>query len=249
MQILYLDDSGASKNPDEKYFVLGGVCVPDSSVRWLQFRLEKLAEEIDPNTPGTVEFHAAEIFSGKKPPWQEMKDKSKRIEIIKNVLRVLDQAKTQVTLFACAVEKASFPDEDPVLKAYEEVATKFNNYLVKNLSVNGKKELGMIIIDETSYEHGLQTLSSKIRRDGNKYGNQLRNIIEVPLFIDSTASRLTQLADHISYSVFRRYNSEDISYFNCIDKRFHQSDGVLYGLMHCQVSNPKCTCPACLSRR
>lgn len=249
MQFLYLDDSGSHKNPNETYFVLGGVCVPDYSVRWLQHEIESIAEGIDPTDPDFLEFHAADIFSGKNPPWDQNKDKRARIDIIKKVLCVLGNAKPAVSIFACAVHKASFPNEDPVLKAYEEVATKFNNYLEKDCSTEKTVERGMIIIDKSSYESGLQSLSAKFRKSGNKRGRQLRNIIEVPLFIDSKASRITQLADHIAYSVFRRYNSEDISYFNCIEKRFYQKDGIIYGLVHCQINNPSCTCPACMSRR
>lgn len=42
MYLLYLDDSGSSGNQNEDYFVLGGVAVPENSLRWLSYELEKI---------------------------------------------------------------------------------------------------------------------------------------------------------------------------------------------------------------
>ena len=89
MYLLYLDDSGSVSNPSEKYFVLGGVCVPEASVRWLGYELEKLAEDIDPVNPRSVEFHAAEIFSGRRGVWKGL-NISRRAKIhVKDVPRIL----------------------------------------------------------------------------------------------------------------------------------------------------------------
>ena len=249
MQFLYLDDSGSPGNPNEDYVVLGGVCVPEASVHWLSSELENLAKRFDNAHPELVEFHAAEIFRGKNYPWNNFKNKKERIEIITQVLCVLENAFAEIVTFACAVHKPSFPREDPMLTAFEEISSRFNIYLEKDLSDEEHKERGIIIIDKTSYESGLQTLTSTIKKTGNRWGYQLRSIVEVPLFIDSNASRITQLADHIAYAVFRRYNANDITYFNCIENRFQQKDNIIHGLVHRQLHIKNCTCPACITRR
>ena len=77
----------------------------------------------------------------------------------------------------------------------------------------------------------------------------IRNMAEVPLFVDSRASRLVQLADHVAYAVFRRYESGDASFLDPILPRFDEEDGKLHGLVHMQTVNPHCMCPACMSRR
>lgn len=244
MFLLYLDDSGSIKNKTEDYFVLGGVVVHESSVRWLTHKVEKLAEKILPDAPASVEFHAAEIFSARKFPW-EGRSKDERISIIKSVLHTLDLAQSSsVSVFACAVHKASFPNEDPVVMAYEHIATSFDYYIQ---SKDGNQR-GLIILDNSSHESGLQTLALDIRKKGNRWGNQLRQLAEVPLFVDSRPSRIIQLADHIAYAVFRRYNSNDLTYFNTIESRFEQRDGIINGLIHKQLLNRNCTCPACFSR-
>jgi hypothetical protein len=245
MYFLYLDDSGSALNQQEEYFVLGGICVPESSVRWLSNELEKLACIINPLDSRSVEFHAAAIFNGKESPWNSIPEKRKRIDYIRNYLCVLGKAFPDITCFAYAIHKKSFPLENPVLMAYEDLSSRFNMYLQ---TIEGGPQRGLIIIDKTSYEAGLQNLAAIIRQSGNRWGSQNREILEVPLFVDSKASRIIQLADHIAYAVFRRYNANDLTYFNCIEDRFYTREGVMHGLVHRQTITRNCSCPACITR-
>jgi hypothetical protein len=245
MYILYLDESGSVKNPTEEYFVLGGVAVPEVSIRWLSYELEKLAESIDPANPRQVEFHAAEIFNG-GGLWGKY-NKTDRIKVIKDVLLTLNKANPGIVTFACAIKKNAYPGVDLVEMAYEDVTSRFN-MMLQRLSGEGN-QLGITVFDKCSYEESLQSLARTFRQSGNKWGSQLRNICEIPVFIDSKATRIIQLADHVSYAVFRRYNANDLNYFNCVDSRFDQSDGVIHGLSHKHAETRTCTCPACITRR
>ncbi|MEJ0057243.1 MAG: DUF3800 domain-containing protein [Bacteroidota bacterium] len=60
-------------------------------------------------------------------------------------------------------------------------------------------------------ESTIQNLASNFRTIGHTWGI-LRNFSEVPLFLDSRASRLIQLADLIAYSTYRKYASNDDQY-------------------------------------
>jgi hypothetical protein len=104
MYLLYLDDSGSVGNRDEEYFVLAGVCVPEHSVRWLSYEVEKIALGIWPADTSLVEFHAAEIYSGRVFPWNRIRDKTQRIQIIQQVLCTLQNAYSDTVTFACAVQ-------------------------------------------------------------------------------------------------------------------------------------------------
>ena len=92
---------------------------------------------------------------------------------------------------------------------------------------------GLIVFDKSAYESSLQKLSLEFRQQGTRWRN-VKNIREVPFFVDSRASRLIQLADHVAYSVFRRYNAGDLTYFNCIENRFDNHQGIIHGLAHKQ---------------
>lgn len=248
MYLLYLDDSGSPPNPNEDYFVLGGLSVPENSVRWLSGEIEAIAEEIDPDNPRSVEFHAAEIFSGKLDVWKGMK-KEERIRTIKKVLGVLDAASPKsIAVFACAVHKNSTPG-DPVQIAFEQLSSRFDIYVRRQNTERGERQKGMIILDKSSYETSLQNLADQFRKDGTRWGNRLTTLSEVPLFVDSKASRIIQLTDHIAYAVFRRYNASDSVYFDCLESHFDWSDGVMHGLVHWQRYRRNCMCPACVTRK
>jgi hypothetical protein len=252
MHILYLDDSGSPHNANEEYFVLGGVCVPERSLRWLSYELEKLVQTLT-DAPEDVELHAVDIFGGRTGIWREMRERPARITVIKQVLSVLDKAYPDVITFACAIHKASFTG-DPVRQAFEEISSRFDRYLKRLNGAQAVKERreeehrGLIVMDKSTYETSLQGLAATFRQEGNRWGQYLTGICEVPLFVDSKSSRIVQLADHVAYAVFRRYNASDLTYYNCIEGRFDQEDGVIHGLVHRKPRNQLCTCPACLTR-
>jgi hypothetical protein len=90
-------------------------------------------------------------------------------------------------------------------------------------------------------------------RNFRKYGTQwggIMNLAETPLFVNSKASRVVQMADHVAYAVFRRYQNGDAAYFDLIAQKFYSDQGVVHGLAHKQQAiATTCMCPACLSRR
>lgn len=257
IHILYLDDSGSASNANEEYFVLGGVCVPERSLRWLAYELEKLASSLAASVPGStpdsIELHAADIFSGRSGVWRQFTDRPARIAIIKRVLSVLDNAYPDMITFACAIHKPSNVG-DPVRQAFEEITSRFDLYLKRLNSAPSVKERreeehrGLIVMDKSTYEISLQALAAAFRQEGNRWGQYLTGICEVPFFVDSKSSRIVQLADHVAYAVFRRYNASDLTYYNCIEGRFDQEDGIIHGLVHRKPKGQVCTCPACLSK-
>jgi hypothetical protein len=246
MYLLYLDDSGSVPNKNEQYFVLAGICVFERRIHWITERLNKLAEIIYPNDPNGIEFHASEIYAGRSAPWESI-SRNNRIDIIKDVLKSIEDEHETSVVFACAVHKKSFQRQDPVLIAFEDLCSRFDMLLQRKYKLENESHRGLIIFDKSAYETSLQSLAIKFRQLGTRW-RIIRNINEVPLFVDSKASRLIQLADHIAYAVFGRYEAGDLNYFNCIEGRFDSEEGKIHGLVHKQNNNPNCTCPACISR-
>jgi len=91
-------------------------------------------------------------------------------------------------------------------------------------------------------------MAREFRTLGTQWG-VIRNLADTPLFIDSRASRLVQLADHVAYAVFRRYNACDANYIDVMSAKFDSVDHVVHGLSHKQRHDPHCMCIACFSRR
>jgi hypothetical protein len=245
MYLLYLDDAGSPGNEAEDYFVLGGVCVFEAQVDWFSRELDKLASPFDASV-ADVEFHASTIFSRRSSPWKDLSIDEAR-GTLKSVLKVVASSYDTARLFACAIHKKSFPNQDPVELAFEDLCQRFDFFL-KRRRQQGDPQRGLLILDKTTRETSLQRLSREFRRTGTRWGS-LNNIADTPFFVDSRASRLVQVADHVAYSVFRRYNSGDAQYLDIIASRFDESDGVIHGLVHKTADHQSCTCPACLSRR
>ncbi|HEV7507298.1 MAG TPA: DUF3800 domain-containing protein [Thermoanaerobaculia bacterium] len=247
MYLLYLDDSGSAQNKKESHLVLGGFSVFERQLHWLSSKLDELAQHIFPQDPNAIEFHASHIFSGKIAPWKDMSKPARR-DVIKSVLKIFSESHLSTVAFACAVHKDSFPNQDPMELAFEDLCSRFDMQL-KRFYARGNQQRGIIIVDESSYETSLQRLTLNFRSLGMRWGKKLVNVAEVPLFVDSKACRAIQIADHIAYSVFRRYESQDNSYFDIIASRFDSEQGRLHGLVHKHLHLSDCICLACASNR
>lgn len=82
---------------------------------------------------------------------------------------------------------------------------------------------------------------------GTRWGN-LRNLAETPLFVDSPASRLIQIADLLTWAVWRRYEQGDARYFDRVAGRFDAEGGVIHGLIHFEPQAEEGVYPAYQSR-
>ena len=131
--------------------------------------------------------------------------------------------------------------------AFEDLLQRFDLYLGR-LHSKGDTQRGLLILDKTTQETTLQQLAIKFRTFGTQWG-AIQYLADTPLFIDSRASRVIQLADHVAYAVFRRYQASDAQYFDIIANKFDQEGGVVHGLSHKELGNPACMCIACLTRR
>jgi hypothetical protein len=247
MYLLYLDDAGSPSNREERYFVLGGICVYEAQADWFARELDKLAAAFDAEDPSRVEFHASGIFSRRQAPWKTLYQDDAR-GVIKSVLHIVRSSYASACCFACAIDKGSLrPDQDCVSLAFEDLCQRFDFFLARK-GRQGDRQRGLLILDRSTEETSLQRLSREFRRVGTQWG-VVRNLADTPMFVDSRASRLVQIADHVAYAVFRRYNAGDAQYFDIIAPRFDESDGVIHGLAHKHSEQQTCVCPACLSRR
>lgn len=231
MYLLYLDDSGSAGNLNEDYLVLGGITLFERQFHFVNRELDNLAAAINEESPDSIEFHASAIFSGRNYPWSSM-DKARRRKVISDVLNVLKYSHDSARAFACAVHKPSFPNSDPMEIAFEDLIKRFDMFLKRiyatERDLERKSQRGLIILDKSSYETSLQKLSLDFKSLGTRWGT-IRNIVDVPMFVDSAPSRLVQLADHVAYAVYRRYESGDTSYLDLIIDKFDSEGGKIHG--------------------
>jgi hypothetical protein len=241
MYLLYVDESGNPDDQETRYFVFGGVAVFEREVYWISDEVNRLAATHFPNSE--IEFHAQAISSHRDEPWHSCPTTT-RNQIIDELCAIL--ARRRVVLFGVAVQKSLA--QEVVGRAFEEICNRCDLFL-RRLHSQGETQRALIIFDESRYESRLQTLLAEYRSLGTRYGTPVRNFAEVPLFANSRATRLLQLADLVAYAIFRRYERGDTRLLDRIISKFDTDNGVIHGLVHLTDRGSTCTCPACLTRR
>jgi hypothetical protein len=249
MHVLYIDDSGAVANSNEKYFVLGGVSVYESAIYHLIKAADECVDSFSLGESDSIELHATDVYGGRGMPWKNEKVRSTREEFLHRVGQVLVSQPSTVRLFTVVVDKKGISPRDPVETAFEEICNRFNLFIQRDNDRNSRKNRGLIVMDESHHEKPLQALARNFRVNGARWG-KFRCLAEVPLFVDSRATRLIQLADLVAWSTFRKYEYQDGRFFDPLLPKFDADGGVIHGLYHARGSDrsEKCYCPGCMSR-
>ncbi|HVA15438.1 MAG TPA: DUF3800 domain-containing protein [Stellaceae bacterium] len=247
MHILYVDDSGDAENPKERHFVLGGVAVFERGLYHVIKAADNCVAGFGLGDADDIELHGSPMYAG-RDFWRSVRDRATREKLITSALNTLHGHRS-IRLFAVVVDKAAASPRDPVSLAFEEMCNRFNLFLARlnDRSSPEQGQRGLIVMDEMKHEKPLQMLARKYRAHGGSWGH-FRNLAEVPLFADSKASRVIQLADLVAWATWRKYEFGDGRFFDPITKIFDAQGGVIHGLVHRHFGAINCYCPSCLTR-
>ena len=229
MHLLYLDESGSVADPVQQYFVLAGVAIFERKTHWVEQSLDAIAKQFSPTDPHTIELHGSPMRSGREG-WKSH-PLPIRLTAIKDALQVgiTDHYPKGVRLFGAVVRKDSLVGEDPVTHAFEQLSSRFDLFLKRLHNKHADSQRGLMLFDESSTEQRIQTLAREFKYTGHTWG-KTSNYAEVPVFLDSRASRLIQLADLVAYAMFRKYEHADDSFFAPIRHCFDSEGGIQHGL-------------------
>ncbi len=248
MHILYADIAGSVGNPKERHIIMAGVAVYETAIYHVMRELDAVVQRHFPDhNPANIELHGNAITAGRRF-WRSVPRETRR-QLIADALAVLKgPSRRNLTAFAMIIDKAAVSPEDPVEHAFEQLCSRFDMFLRRRYQKTGSAQRGMLVFDEDKYASSLQVLARDFRHDGTRWGN-LRNLAEVPMFVNSKATRLIQLADLIAYAMFRNHERGDRSYITPIIQCFDQQGGVMHGIYHRRLPETECDCAACASRR
>lgn len=227
MHLLYLDESGNPFDPNLGFFVLAGFAVFERSAHWLDSQITPVAARFNPHDPAAVEFHGSPMYAA-KDGWAGIPPVD-RVQAVVDVLSLVGNPRLQLRVFAAVIEKSMMPQGQILERAFELVAQQFDQFLADLWTRRGDAQRGLVICDKTHYEQKMQALSLLFKHQGHSLG-RLRNFAEVPLFLDSKASRLIQMADLVAYWIFRYYQSKDARGFALIEPAIHRRFGQRVGL-------------------
>ncbi len=242
MHLLYLDDSGSVGNANDRHIVLAGLCVEEKVPHWLSQSMDQLAEKIWPDSPHSLEFRGTDIRGGKKH-WRGVGKTDRQTAYIEALKILAATSASKVRLFGVAVHRDACEPDDPMEFAFEQIASRFDMYLGR-LHKQGNTQRGLFILDKSSYETSLQGLAKHFKDFGHRWGN-LHNLCDVPLFVDSQATRLIQYADLIAHALRRYVENGDSTYFDIISHKFDALGGKKVGLHHHTPKGMDCACICC----
>lgn len=226
MYLLYSDESGSAKDANQTYFVLAGFCLFEKQGYWLSQKLDSIAARFNAADPGSVELHGSPMYGGRSF-WRQF-PVADRIQAITDALALFNSSARSNRVFVCAINKIKASPRDPVELAFEQLVSRFDQYLMR-LHKENKTERDIVIFDKSTYETTIQNLATDFRTIGHTWG-VVRNLAEVPLFLDSKASRLIQLADLIAYATFRKFEHNDDRFLSVIESRIDREGGAVHGL-------------------
>ena len=230
MFITYLDDAGTIGDHGERHYVMAGICIFERQIFYLDEALDGVVRDTGlVESPKDLELHGAEMYVRRKV-WRKFRTREESCRVIVNALHAARKAKDW-RLFGVVVDKKRCPEnENPAEYAFEQICSRVDLYL-RRRERKGDRHSGLLVLDNSAREPRLQALATQFRHAGHRWGN-LRHFVEVPLFVDSKATRLVQYADLVCYALWRKYEWDDPRFFDAVSDKFDSEDGVRHGLFY-----------------
>jgi len=168
---------------------------------------------------------------------------SNRMECLIKLVQTVGNNK-DIRIIAEAISKPDFavPQKRPYEVAFEQVLSRYDRML------DHFRSKGIVIQDNNNTTAPrLTSLMRKFHSTGTYY-RPIKNIIETPLFVDSSFTSMIQIADLCAYSLRRYCENNQTDLWNYIEDRVDRSKGVMVGLRH-YTGRRKCNCPICIAHK
>jgi hypothetical protein len=154
-------------------------------------------------------------------------------------------------LFAECIDKLHFdPSRTPKTvdeQAFEQIVSRFEQYLQVTGSSITQKNFGVLIHDNNETVAKKHTLMmKKFHQEGTLWTN-LKNLIETPMFVDSELTSMVQMADLCAYALRRYLENNESELFDLIFQRADRKGNMVVGVRH--FAKNSCSCKICNSHR
>jgi hypothetical protein len=203
--VLYVDESGShGLSHNNLAYVIAGVAIHEADITALGDRLRDIVKEVVPEgeLAGPYELHAAELRRPRSGSVWKGSDGQMRRHLLERALHAIVEypehdPRRPLRVFADVLP----PDGTHEREAYGRLMNRFDDWLAT------MGERGIVISDVSWREGDIQAWARRWRRTASRWGT-LDQLVEVPLFADSKASRLLQAADLMAWSCWRRFGVE-----------------------------------------
>jgi hypothetical protein len=224
MYMLYVDDSGSPANQNDKYCVLARFVTREDQNYWIQQAISRLVTE----HTGTSEreLHGSPLRSG-RGEWRQAPKAKREALFMATLNHIAENYPRQFILFGAVVKNQGGNVSEYL---FMQITSRFDKFLKRKHAKHNEPARGIAIFDKMKLEQQFQVWSQIYQKTGNRWGETLANFAEVLLFLDSKMSRSIQIADIVAYSIFRKYEHNDDTYFSVIENCFDKVDQNKHGL-------------------
>jgi hypothetical protein len=156
-------------------------------------------------------------------------------------------------LFAEAQDKTCYsktaPPASPLYElAFTQIVSRFQMFLTYKGQRDGKTLFGMMVHDNNqTISRRLTDLMRHFHKDGTKW-RDIPQIIETPMFVDSSLTAMVQLADLCAYATRRFFENRETDLFDRIYPRFDRTNARVVGIRHYR-HRATCACRVCVDHR
>ncbi len=233
MHIFFLDESGTAPragNNKDKYFVIGGLIIPDSV--WHKVRDALIDLKVRRQIRGELKwrYFAPNNHDALNPMNALAPDK--RNEIRSEIYKIICDAKA-IKCMACvccieaAYETPSVSNKDDLYHhTYKPLSERFQYYLQDLSRTFGRMETGIIVSDHRGAkddERFREAHERLLKIDGN-FTSNYPNLVESLFFQPSDLSIGIQLADMVAGAVWRKFEKGDDVWFSACESAFRRSE-------------------------
>ncbi len=222
MYLLYVDESGSPSDPSDQYFVLAGVAVFESTTYFIENELNQIAQRFTENHR-ELELHGSPM-RGSRGEWQPYRKlRSERENAYKDSLKIILDSQKGLLIISVILDKKAIESnpnhsgKDLTELAFKTLSENFDSFLSRENNrgprsgAKKKQQRGLMLFDNSITEKKFQSLAREF-----KYNGQSRNYSEVPVFLDSKASRLIQLADLVAHAIYLKYQRNNTTFYDVI---------------------------------
>jgi hypothetical protein len=245
--LLYIDESGRPRGTTNTHLVVAGLAIHEEDAVPFARSLRTVQRRWVGPSKVDLELHATDIWRARRE-WAPV-PKENRHGLVRAVFRHLSTWRSpgdrEPRYFGAVVHKPSFP-ATALERAHEELFALFNGYM-RRLGQAGESHRALAIADNSSFESLLQTLMPKWQ--GGDRLPPMSSFVEVPLYVESTASRLVQAADFVAWGIWQYYENGHAEHIQRLNGRIDANGGVQHGLVHLKRGYRECPCVPCASRR
>lgn len=225
MHLLFVDESGSppkSGADDSKYFVVGGIIIPENA--WHALRDAVLGLKLRYKIRGEIKWRYFSPHNGdSKNPMRNLSH-AIRNDIRKNLIKIITSEPSVKTLACiCSVAAAYEMDsintqEDLYHGTYKPITERFQYYLQDETRLAGTKQFGIVVADHRGNQDDkrLRGHHQKLLHSTGGFTSEYKNLIEGLFLEPSNLSVGIQLADLVAGAVWRKFERGDTAWYDLL---------------------------------